>query len=420
MDFSDSPEDAAYRARANAWLKTQAPLRKEGAGNENLAEAWVSTDSIPAAREWQRKKHEAGYVAINWPKSVGGQGGTPMQQVIFNQEEARFDAPGGQDTPGGQNFTITMGMAMPTLLAWASEEQKKHFVPKALRGEHIWCQLFSEPAAGSDVAGVRTRAERKDGYWLLNGQKCWTSGARFADYGILVARSDPSRPKHKGLTYFFVDMKSPGIEVHPIKQITGASNFNEVFLTDVKIPDEQRLGPVNEGWKVVITTLMNERTNTGGASGAESPALALLRLARQLELESGPAIRDQGVRERIAEWFVKTEGIRYTMYRTLTALSKGEQPGPESSIDKAVSAPYRQEMNAYAMDLMEQAGILRDPALAPFHALFQNSWLRAPGSRVAGGTDEIMRNILAERVLGLPGDIRVDKDVAFKDLPTGV
>lgn len=402
MDFDDTPEEAAFRQEVNTWLTT--------AAKELNALEIDHSDHRVRSKAWQRIKFDGHFANITWPEELGGRGGTPMQQVIYNQEEDKFD------TPGVGAFMITFGMCLPTMLAYATEEQKQEFVPKALRGEHIWCQLFSEPSAGSDVAGIRTRSERDGDDWIINGQKIWTSGAKGADYGVLLTRSNPNVPKHKGLTYFFLDMKSPGIEVRPIKQISGASGFNEVYFTDVRIPDAQRLGEVEEGWKVALTTLMNERLSIGSSVRGLGP-VDVLNLARKVELEDGPAVNNQAVRERIADFFIKSEGIRYTVLRNLTALSKGDTPGPESSAAKAVSAPMAQELTAFLMDLQGMGGVVRDEDIASTE--FTDAWLGAPGNRVAGGTDEIMRNILAERVLGLPGDVRVDKTTAFNELPKG-
>ena len=407
MDFNDTPEEAKFRAEVRAWLEANAKpkdLSKARAGRSNKAEA----DRLASARVWQAKKAEAGYAAITWPTEFGGLGGSPIQSVIYSQEESNFEVPGGF-------FDIGLGMCIPTMMAWATKEQNERFVKPALYGEEIWCQLFSEPSAGSDVAGLRTKAERDGDDWIINGQKVWTSGAHYCDYGIIVTRSDPTAPKHKGLTFFFLDMKSPGIEVRPIKQISGESNFNEVFFTDVRVPDSQRLGDVGEGWKVALTTLMNERLAIGQGSGVDYTEL--LKLARQTELETGPAIKDANVREHLADWYVETQGLKYTKFRTLTALSKGETPGPESSIGKIVSGPKMQDLASFAMDLQGQGGILQGDADAEMNAAFQNQWMWGAGYRIAGGTDEILRNIVSEQVLGLPQDIRVDKKVPFNELP---
>ncbi|MFZ5719033.1 MAG: acyl-CoA dehydrogenase family protein [Pseudomonadota bacterium] len=405
MDFNDSPEEAAYRAEVRKWLEANAP--KKAVGLDDME----GGGSMAASKAWQAKKAAAGYAQITWPKEWGGPGGTPVQQVIFNAEEAKYPVPPNP-------FQIGLGMCVPTVMTFADEATKKRFVGPALRGEEIWCQLFSEPAGGSDVAAARTRAVRDGDDWIIDGQKVWTTGAQFSDFGIVVVRTDPDAPKHKGLTMFWVDMKDPGIEVRPIHQMSGGSGFNEVFFTGVRVPDSQRLGAVNEGWKVSLVTLMNERLAVGGPSGAQWPQF--LEAARAVTgLDGAPAIKDQALREKLADWYVQTEGLKHTRNRTMTALSKGQTPGPESSIGKVVSALQMQDLANSAVEMLDQYGILNDPALAPLSGAFHMSLMSAPGLRIAGGTDEILKNIIAERVLGLPGDIRVDKDVPFKDLPTG-
>ncbi|MGI8841991.1 MAG: acyl-CoA dehydrogenase family protein, partial [Caulobacteraceae bacterium] len=352
----------------------------------------------------------AGYACITWPKQWGGGGGAPWQSVIFGQEEARFETPPNP-------FQIGLGMCVPTVMTVGNEADKERFVRPAARGEEIWCQLFSEPAAGSDVAAVRTRAVRDGDDWVIDGQKVWTSGAHYSDFGLLLTRTDPDAPKHKGLTMFWIDMKAPGVEVRPIHQMSGASNFNEVYFTDLRVKDAQRVGAVGEGWKTSLVTLMNERLAIGGTGGAGHRTV--LKLAADISTLAGSAIKDAALREKIADWFVQAEGLKYTRYRTLTALSRGQTPGPESSIGKVVSASLMQDVANAALELEDQFGIIADPALAPLGGAFQTALMNAPGLRIAGGTDEILRNIIAERVLGLPQDVRLDKDVAFKDIPTG-
>jgi alkylation response protein AidB-like acyl-CoA dehydrogenase len=408
VDFSDTPAEAAFRADARTWLEVNADA-KRGAF-ETWQTRYPEAEGLVRAKDFQRRKAEAGLAAITWPREYGGRAGSPIEQVIWSQEEAEFLVPRGY-------FEIGLGMCMPTLFAYATEEQKRRYPPRALTGEEIWCQLFSEPAAGSDLAGLRTRAVRDGDEWVVNGQKIWTSGAHRADWGILVTRSDPSAPKHKGLTFFFLDMHSPGIEVRRIKQISGQSNFNEVYFTDVRIPDSQRLGAVGHGWAVAITTLMNERLTSGETRGPDVDEL--FSLARKLDLEDGPAIENASVRERLADWYVRRQGLRWTRFRVMTALSRGETPGPENSIGKLVSAAQAQDIAAFAMDLLDMGGAVMDPDIAPMRAAFQEAMLYTPGGRIAAGTDEILKNIIAERVLGLPADIRVDKDVRFSDLPTG-
>jgi alkylation response protein AidB-like acyl-CoA dehydrogenase len=406
MDFNDSPEEAAYRAQARTWLEANAPkgpLRGSTVDSE---------EGLARAREWQARKAAAGYAQITWPKDWGGPGGTPIQQVIFGQEEAAYGL------GGSAYFGIGLGMCLPTVMAFADEATKKRFVGPALRGEEIWCQLFSEPAGGSDLGGVRTRAVRDGDDWVVNGQKIWTSGAHYSDYAILITRTNVDAPKHKGMTMFWLDMKSPGVEVRPIHQMSGGSEFNEVFFTDVRIPDSQRLGPVDEGWKVSLVTLMNERNSVGGTMGVAWPEF--MAFARETPGASTPtALGDAAVRERLADWYVQTEGLKHIRSRTVTALSKGDTPGPENSITKVVVANQLQALALDAVELLDQYGVISDPQVAPAHAVFQASLLSAAGLRIAGGSDEILRNIIAERVLGLPSDIRLDKNVAFKDIPTG-
>ena len=411
MNFDDTPQEAAFRAEAKAWIGANAPkqyedeLRKASLGRVGLKGANI----LEVAKAWQKKKADAGWACLHWPKEYGGRGATPIERVIWQQEEGVY----GKLT---QPFQIGEGMCGPTVMAWGSEDAKRRYLPKLAAGEEIWCQLFSEPSAGSDVAGLRTRAEKKGDNWVVNGQKIWTSGAHYSDYGLLIARTDPNVPKHKGLTMFFLDMKSPGVEVRPIRQASGASDFNEVYFTNVRIPDHQRLGEVGDGWNVSLTTLMNERSAIGAGVSTGFPEL--FEYCASLMLEDGPAIEDRAVRSRLANWAVKASGLRYTSMRAISALSKGERPGPENSIGKLVAGSMIQDVATYALDLQGAAGVVSAPEAAEMAGRFQAMLLRAPGTRVEGGTDEIMRNIIAERVLGLPGDIRVDKDVPFNKIPT--
>ena len=306
---------------------------------------------------------------------------------------------------------------MPTVIKLGREDVKQRFVKPALRGEEIWCQLFSEPAAGSDLAGIRTRAVKDNDEWVINGQKVWTSNAHISDFGLLLARSDPTVRKHQGMTMFWVDMKTPGIEVRPIHQISGKSGFNEVFFTDVRIPDSQRISEVSGGWKAALSTLATERLAIGGAKGADYEEL--IDLALKTPSGDQSVMQDAVFRQKLADWYVNAEGVRLTRLRAMTALSRGETPGPESSIGKFIMAAQLQDLSDYAMDLQDQYGIINDDERSPLAAAFQKGWLKAPGSRIAGGTDEILLNVIAERVLGLPSEVRVDKDKPFNDLPLG-
>jgi alkylation response protein AidB-like acyl-CoA dehydrogenase len=407
MDFNDSPEEAAFRAEARDWLEktlgipnAKTNLRIEGA------------EAMKAAKDYQKKKAEAGYTGLTWRKEVGGRELPPIFQVIFGQEEQKFQAPSGP-------FAIGLGMCIPTVIAFHTPDKIKRYVSPALRGEEIWCQLFSEPSAGSDVAGLKTRAVKDGDDWVVNGQKVWTSGAHYSDYGILLVRTNPEKEKHKGLTMFVLNMKSPGVDVRPIHQMSGGSNFNEVYFNDVRIPDSERLGEVGNGWNVALVTLMNERLAVGGSAGPEYGEI--LELARNTPSPSGKGtlIQDQAFREKLASWYVSAEGYTLGKYRTMTALSKGQTPGPESSIGKILNANRMQDLANAAIEAEDHFGIISDPSIAAMQGAFHNAYMWAPGLRIAGGTDEILRNIIAERVLGLPQDVRVDKGVAYKDLPTG-
>ena len=411
MNFDDTPQEAAFRAEAKAWIAANAPkqyeedLRKSSLGRTQLKGANI----LDVAKAWQKKKADAGWACLHWPKEYGGRGATPIERVIWQQEEGAFGKLSAV-------FIIGHGMCGPTMMAFAGEEQKRKYLPPLAAGEDIWCQLFSEPAGGSDVAGLRTRADRRGDDWIINGQKIWTSGAHYSDYGILITRTDPNVPKHKGLTMFFLDMKSKGVEIKPIKQANGQSEFNEVYFTDVNVPDAQRLGAVNDGWNVSLTTLMNERMSIGSRLATGFPEM--FDFCANLMTDDGLAIDDRATRSKLANWAVKASGLKYTSYRAISALSRGERPGPENSIGKLVAGSMLQDIAMYAMDLEGAAGVFTGAAEEETRGQFQQMLLSSPSMRIAGGTDEILRNIIAERVLGLPGDIRVDKDVPFNKIPT--
>ncbi len=408
MDFNDTPEEAEFRAQARAFLKANA--QPKGTGRPTLRLGGMVGEEVTRAKAWQAKKAAAGFAGIAWPKRFGGRELSSIFQVIYNQEEEDFTVPRGL-------FEIGLGMCIPTMMAYAKPEQLERYVAPALRGEEVWCQLFSEPAGGSDLAALRTKAERDGDDWVINGQKIWTSGAHLSDFGIIVVRTDPNVPKHEGLTFFFLDMKSPGVDIRSIHQMSGTRHFNEVFFDDVRIPDSQRLGQVGQGWRVSLTTLMNERLAVGDP--ARPDVDDLVALSRNLILDGKPAIENQAVRERIAEWYAKAQGLKFTKFRTMTALSKGETPGPENSIHKLVNASKLQDIASYGMDLMGEAGMVQDDDLVEAWGMFQSALLSSPSARIAGGSDEILKNIIAERVLGLPADIRVDKNRAFNTVPTG-
>ncbi|MFT3726344.1 MAG: acyl-CoA dehydrogenase family protein [Terricaulis sp.] len=410
MDFNDTPEEAKFRAEAQAFMKKS--CEPKSADNERLQRKVTPAEYLKAAKDYQKKKAEAGFAGITWAKEQGGRGLAPIYSVIFGQEEAKYDAPAGP-------FAIGLGMCIPTVIAFANDEIKNRYVAKALRGEEIWCQLFSEPSAGSDVAAGKTKAVRDGDDWIINGQKVWTTGAHFCDFGIVLVRTNPDVEKHKGLTMFIIDMKSPGVEVRQIHQASGGRDFNEVYFTDVRIPDKNRLGEPGQGWNVALVTLMNERLAVGGSSGPDYKEV--LEFARTINSPagSGTLIQDEAFRQKLADWIVRAEGYKLAKFRTMTALSKGQTPGPESSIGKVINANQMMDIANTAIESLDYFGIINDAEFAPAEGAFHQSYMWAPGLRIAGGTDEILKNIIAERVLGLPQDVRVDKGVAFKDLPTG-
>lgn len=401
MDFNDTPAEARFREEAATWLSSNVPTD----------DAFWALTPLEQARLWQKRKYDDGWACLGWAPEWGGRGASPIEEVIWRQEEAHYELP-------TNFFLIGQGMIAPTLMAWATADDKARYLPPLASGEEVWCQLFSEPAGGSDLAALRTRAEPDGDDWIINGQKIWTSGAHYADYGVIVVRTDPTLPKHKGLSYFYIDMRAPGVEVKPIKQLTGDADFNEVYFTDVRVSDRQRLGDVGQGWHVALTTLMNERAAIGGGIGKMDVDLAIA-IAQDVELDGQPAIENAAVRTRIADWYVQEAGLKYTGYRSLTALSRGALPGPENSIGKLVGAPKMQAMASFLMDLLGASGAITDEALAAKAGIIQRAYMGAPGMRIAGGTDEIMANIIAERVLGLPQEPRLDKGIPFNEVPTG-
>ena len=399
MDFDDTEEDAAFRRGVSAWLEEHAEVRT---GLADWSRKPTHPDYVRRCRQWQHTLYEGGWGAITWPEEYGGRGETSWHQSIFNQEMAKYDVSVGA-------FAVGIGMAGPTLIAHGSEEQKHRQLPAMLRGEAVWCQLFSEPDAGSDLAGLKSRAERDGESFVVNGQKVWTSGAQHSDWGILIARTNPDVPKHKGITYFLVDMHSPGIEVRPLRQITGTAHFNEVFLTDVVVPATNVVGEVNGGWAVAHTTMGYERALIGG-TGPSIPIAQVLDLARRSGRSSDPLVRRQ-----IADFYTRVELLRFMNYRVQTALSKGRLPGPEASTTKLFLSQHMGLNGELFMSLAGANGMLADDGALDngfWHTAFLNQWT----SRLGGGTDNIQRNSLAERVLGLPRESRSDKDQPFSEL----
>ncbi|HEX3511270.1 MAG TPA: acyl-CoA dehydrogenase family protein [Solirubrobacteraceae bacterium] len=397
MDLDDTPDQAAYRAQVRAWLeqnKAAAPvLTGEGALQDE--------DEIVAARRaWQGKLAENGLAGVTWPKEFGGQGLGPIEQVLCNQEIARAKVPGILDAIG-------VGMLGPTIIAHGTDEQKSRYLGPMLHGDEVWCQLFSEPAAGSDLAAVQTRARRQDdGSWRLTGQKVWTTNAQFASYGLLLARTDADVPKHKGMTMFIVPMDAAGVTVRGLRQISGEAEFNEVFFDDVELDEGAVVGGVGNGWGTALTTLMYERVTIG--LGGEGMGYNSTRFATAIAGDAA-ARRDPEVRHQLGEIASELLAVRFTGYRTLTALQKGQIPGPEAGLAKVtiVNGAVR------AGDLI--ADVLGPEALDE-HSDWAYMISFLPGLKSAGGTEEILRNTIGERVLGLPPEPRLDKGIPFSEL----
>jgi alkylation response protein AidB-like acyl-CoA dehydrogenase len=378
VDLRDTPEEAAFRAELRAWLETNLPEERRG----GRGGAQRFDDSF--GREWSKLLYEGGYAGLTWPKEYGGAGAPYSFQAIFYEEMARANAP-------GHVGVIGLGMAGPTIMAHGSEEQKQAHLSKILSAEEIWCQGFSEPDAGSDLAAARTRAERRGDVYVVNGQKVWSSFAHIADFCILVTQSEPEAPRYQNLTYLIVDMHAPGVEVRPLRQITGEAEFNEIFFNDVEVPVSNRLGDEGQGWQVAMTTLLHERGTLGFALTAslESSVNKLLDVAR--ERVNG----DEGTRERIATEWIELQALRYTNYRSLGTLQRTGIPGPEGSAIKLRWSEQNQRLTKLGRELLGPEGILDD-------GWWHHQQLRSRGNTIEAGTSEVLRNIVAERVLGLP------------------
>ncbi len=397
MDLNDTPEQAEYRLKIRAWLdenKASAPiLQGEGALND-------ADEILTARRAWQRKLAEGGLAGATWPKEYGGQGIGPVDSVIIGQEMQDADVPGILDVIG-------VGMLGPTIIAHGTEQQKQRYLGPMLHGDEIWCQLFSEPAAGSDLAAVQTRAKHNDdGTWTLNGQKVWTTNAHFASYGLLLARTNPDIPKHKGMTMFIVPMDAKGVTVRGLRQISGEAEFNEVFFDDVVIDGDSVVGGEENGWGTGLTTLMFERLTIG--LGSSSLGYRAMRFAEAIK--SDPvAVEDHQVRHTFGELAAELEAIRWTGYRSISALQDGQIPGPEFGLAKVTT-----------VNCAVRAGDLIADIIGPEALDEKSEWAYMisflPGLKSAGGTEEILRNTIGERVLGLPPEPRLDKGIPFSEL----
>jgi len=396
MDFTLTPEQRSFRDEVRHWL------------GENLPADWVARlrqgSDVPRPEayrflsDWQRRMYEAGFVGITWPKEYGGRGLSFMEEMILHEEMALHKAPPVLNI-------LAIGMAGPTIIAYGTEEQKKRYPAKMLSCEEIWCQGYSEPNAGSDLAALQTRAVKDGEHYVVNGQKVWTSLAHVADWMMLLARTDPDAPKHKGITYFLVDMHSPGITVKPLKQLTGDEEFNEVYFDNVRVHDSQILGGLNNGWAVGMTTLMYERLALGfGLQVRLRIALdGLVELARHTTKNGAPVTRDPVMRQKLAQLWIDTEVFKYTGARAVTKLLKGELPGPEASTGKMMWVEGHQRLQELAMEILgPYSQLAKGSPWAAADGLWQHAFLRSRANSIEGGTTEIQRNIIGERVLGLP------------------
>jgi alkylation response protein AidB-like acyl-CoA dehydrogenase len=392
MDLRPSPAEEAFRREVAGWLDANVPPDFDP---DRFEFGMTADERWDWQLAWHRRLHAGGWVGLHWPREYGGRGASLMEQVIFADELAKRRLPAGANLLG----ILLVG---PTLMHRGTEAQKKRFLPKILSAEEIWCQGYSEPGAGSDVASLQTRAVEEGDVFVVNGQKVWTSGAHRADWCILLARTDPSAPKHKGISYLLVDMKSPGITVRPLVQMTGSAGFNEVFFEDVRVPHENLVGEKNRGWEVAITTLMFERAGLGTDLRFEGALESLVAAARRVRGDGRPAIEDPGVRQQLAQFAIEATALRYSGYRQLTRRLRGQPPGPEGSMAKLVGSELNLRMAQYALALLGPWAQLDtgEEGEPPGHWLARELMARA--HTIAGGTSEIQRNILAERVLGLP------------------
>jgi alkylation response protein AidB-like acyl-CoA dehydrogenase len=397
MNLSLDPEDLAFRKKLRAWLRRNRPRQRE------RTLEYDDPRRIAEAKAWQRKLYEAGYLGLGWPREYGGRrepDADParilIRQTIVGEELVRARAPG---------LIGAMGLQMvgPTLLEFGTEEQKRRFLPKILAAEEIWCQGYSEPGAGSDLASLRTRAERVGDEFVVNGQKVWTSNAQFADWMFCLVRTDPTAPKHRGISYLLIDMKTPGIRVRPLVQMTGERGFNEVFFEDVRVPCENLVGELNDGWRVANATLFHERNLLGAATRSQQLFEGLLRLARTRRRDGRPAIEDPVVRQRLVDLETRVEAMKWHSYRQLTDALRGRPPGIAASVNKLVSTELNHAIASFALDLLGNAALLdRRCARAVDRGAWPQEFMFTLGLVIGGGTSQIQKNIVATRGLGLP------------------
>jgi alkylation response protein AidB-like acyl-CoA dehydrogenase len=398
VDFSLTPDQEAFRERVRAWLRANIP--REWSRRVTASSEVPRPEAYELLRGWQRRLHEAGFIGLTWPKEYGGGGLTFVEELILHQEMALAKAPPVLNILG-------VGMAGPTIIAYGTEAQKQRYPARILSCEEIWCQGYSEPNAGSDLASLQTRAVRDGEHWVINGQKVWTSLAHVADWMMLLARTDPDAPKHKGITYFLLDMKLPGVTVKPLKQITGDAEFNEVFFDNVRVHESQVLGGINNGWRVGLTTLMYERLALGfGLQTRLRIAVdGVIELARQMEKHGRAATKDPVLRQKLAQLWIDAECLKYTGARAITRLLRGELPGPEASTGKMGWVETHQRLQELAIEIQGPYGQLTAGSERALEGgVWQYTFLRSRANSIEGGTTEIQRNIIAERVLGLPKD----------------
>ena len=394
MDFSFSPEEEHFRQELCTWLQQNLPAGWGTPGYKSPK----GEGRLAFLRDWQRKMYDGGYVGLSWPKEYGGRGASMIELAIFNEEMAKVEAPGPLNVLG-------LSMAGPTIIVHGTEEQKKRFLQKILNCEEIWCQGFSEPGSGSDVASIRTKAELRGDEFIVNGQKVWTTLAHVADWCMLLVRTDPDAPKHRGISYILVDMKSPGITVRPLRQMTGEAEFNEIFFEDVRVPRANLVGELNNGWGVALTTLMNERGTASFGTQARFRILYenLVTLAKQTAVNGRHATKDPGVRQQLAQHLIDVEILKYNCYRNFTRLLRGGTPGPEGSILKLWWSELNQRMQETAMMLEgPYSQLVRESPWAVEGGRWQHHFMRSRANTIEAGTSEIQRNIIAERVLKMP------------------
>ncbi len=393
MDFKYSEEDEAFRSEFRTWLETNVP--RDWRDDGELADPDTKSE-FERRRAWHRKLYHAGWMCIHWPKEFGGRGASLMQQFIYHQELDRAKAPPVVNFQG-------IARVGPTLMQWGTPEQKARFIPKIPSAEEIWCQGLSEPNHGSDLAAVETRVIDHGDHFIVNGSKVWTLNAHHADFSTLLCRSDTAAPKHRGLSYLLVDLKSPGVAIRPLVQITGESGFNQVFFEDVAVPKSNLVGKWNQGWMVAITNMMFERTIHGGRTDMMVEVRQLGELAKQLQRNGRPAFEDGYVRGRIAAFACEAEGLKYTSLRQLTRQLRGLPPGPEGSVMKLGTTDLNLRIQKFAMELLGPYSQFEYRAPG---ALDRGKWshrmLAARRGTIAAGTNEIQHNIIGERVLGLP------------------